>query len=424
MAMINAPKGVEDILFPRASYYEEIEKKAGNFFSLYGYKKIMVPTFEKTELFLRSVGQETDVGKQMYTFKDKGGRSISLRPEGTAGIVRAYVEHKIYAKEKNWKVYYAGPMFRYERPQAGRLREFYQIGVECFGEESPWLDVEIIEMAHDFLKGMGLDNIQVQVNSIGCKKCRYKYIEELKVYLGKYLDVLCSTCRRRFRYNPLRILDCKSATCRAVLEKAPRIQDFTCSSCQEHFDKVTGGLCRLKIAHTINPYLVRGLDYYTRTIFEIISSYLGSQDAVCAGGRYDDLVEQLGGPPTPATGFAIGVERLLFSLEKAGVDLSKPAPQGVFMATIGEKSVEEAIQVASIIRSQGIAVKINLTNKGLSSQLKQANRENFSWVLIIGEGEIRKGKFILKNMHSGMQQEIETEEFEVFSNFLKGDASS
>lgn len=419
--MIYAPKGVEDILPPRAELYSQIEREAGNFFSLYGYHQIRIPTFEKTELFLRSVGEETDVGKQMYTFKDKGGRSLSLRPEGTAGVVRAYIEHKIYGKEKVWKVWYAEPMFRYERPQAGRLREFYQIGVEYFGEENPWVDMEIIEMAYLFLSKLGMDNIEVQINSIGCKQCRAGYIKQLKIYLKENLSSLCSTCQRRFYSNPLRVLDCKNKTCRAVLQKAPSIEDFLCSSCKQHFDTVKEGLSRLKVPFTVNSHLVRGLDYYTRTIFEFKSFYLGSQDTVCAGGRYDDLIEELGGPSTPAMGFAIGLERLLLTLEKMGRKPSVPSLPCIFVVTLGKSCIEKGVQIARILRSQSILVKVNFTEKGLSAQLKQAGKEGFLWVLIVGENELKNKSYILKNMKSGNQQYINEKDIENISDILRGD---
>jgi len=417
--MIQAPKGVEDILAPKALYYNYIERKAGDFFSSYGYVPIRTPTFERTELFLRSVGQETDVGKQMYTFKDKAGRSISLRPEGTAGIVRAYIEHKIYGKRKEWRVYYSGPMFRYEKPQAGRLREFYQIGVECFGEKSFWIDIEIVEMAYRFLKKIGAENIEIQINSIGCKNCKGIYVDKLKSFLKDYTKDLCSTCKRRLLYNPLRVLDCKNINCRAILEKAPKIENFLCSSCKEHFENVKKGLDQLNISYKVNPYLVRGLDYYTRTIFEIVSPSLGAQNTVCAGGRYDDLIEELGGPSTPAIGFAIGVERLFLTLEKSGVKIQLFPLTSIFIATIGQNSVEKGMQFANIIRSQGIRVKVNFTDKSLSSQLKQAHKEGFPWVLIVGEEEIQKGKYILKHMESGKQIFINAQDFQTFNKILK-----
>lgn len=418
--MIRAPKGVEDLLPPKTFYYSFIEKEADNFFSLYGYREIRIPTFERTELFLHSVGEETDVGKQMYTFRDRRGRSISLRPEGTAGIVRAYLEHRLYGKKKEWRLYYKGPMFRYERPQAGRLREFYQIGVECFGEENPWLDVEIVEMAYHFLRKVGLENLKIQINSIGCRNCRAQYLQVLKDYLKEHLSSLCQVCQRRYNSNTLRVLDCKITACRGVIEKAPQIKDFLCLPCLEHFNQVIRKLDELKVEYVINPHLVRGLDYYTRTIFEVISPYLGSQDTVCAGGRYDELVAKLGGPPTPALGFAIGVERLVVSLSKAGVKLSSPSSPGVFIATLGDRCIEEGMRLAGIIRSQGTEVRVNFQEKSLSSQLKRAHKEGFSWVLIIGKDELEKKRFLLKNMKSGEQREIDSEDLEKLSKNLRG----
>jgi len=420
--MIHAPRGVEDILPSKAFWYSWIEKEAGSLFSLYGYQEVRIPTFERTELFLRSVGEETDVGKQMYTFQDKGGRSISLRPEGTAGIARAYIEHKLYGKKKPWKVYYAGPMFRYEKPQTGRLREFYQIGVECFGEKNPLLDVEIIQMAYYFLNKIGLNDIEIQINSIGCKDCRTEYIKQLKFYLKDRIDSLCEVCKRRFEFNPLRILDCKNAVCKNVLEKAPQIEGFLCSSCKEHFDSVKKELDRLKVFYVLNPYLVRGLDYYTRTIFEIKSSHLGSQDTICAGGRYDDLVSELGGPPTPAMGFAIGLERLLLSLEKAGVKPSIACLPCIFVTGIGQACIQEGMRLASLIRSQGIPAIVNFANKSLSAQLRQADKEGFPWVLIVGEKEVEEKRYILRNMKSGRQLYVNEKDFKILDKILKGES--
>ncbi len=416
--MIHSVKGVEDLFPPKTDYYNFVEKEARRIFSLYGYREIRIPTFERTELFIRSVGQETDVGKQMYTFTDKGGRSISLRPEGTAGVVRAYLQHKIYGKGKEWKVYYMGPMFRYERPQAGRLREFYQIGVECFGVDVPWIDVELVEMAYSFFQNIGLKNLEIQINSLGCKKCRSEYVRALKVYLGDNLNSLCEVCQRRYNTNTLRLLDCKNEICRKTIEKAPKIGDFICSSCFEHFNQVLKQLDRLNIAYKVNPYLVRGLDYYTRTIFEIVSPHLGSQNTVCAGGRYDDLVAELGGPPIPALGFAMGVERLVISLNKAGIDILPDRKPAVFVVTIGKDSIEEGLKIARLIRSQNIQARVNLMEKSLSSQLKEADKEGFSWVLIIGEDELKRKKFPLKDMKSGHQVEISIGDISNLNEYL------
>ena len=421
--MINAPKGVEDILPPKSEAYSLIEKEAAFFFSLYGYRQIRIPTFEKTELFLRSVGEETDVGKQMYTFKDKRGRSISLRPEGTAGVVRAYIEHKIFRKEKLWKVCYQGPMFRYERPQAGRLREFYQIGVECFGEENPWIDVEILEMAFFFLKRLGLNAPQINLNSIGCKDCRKDYIIKLKSYLEKNINFLCDTCKRRFYFNPLRILDCKNEKCNVILKKAPTIENFLCSSCKEHFEAVKEKLSSLDIPFVVDPYLVRGLDYYTRTIFEIKSSYLGSQDTICAGGRYDNLIEELGGPSIPAMGFAIGVERLFLVLQRVNAKIFPPAPPCILVIPFGKGCTEKGILIARSLRSQGIQVRMDFDEKrSLSSRLRRASKKNFPWVLIIGEEELKQKRYILKNMRSGDQEYLQEEQLENIKSYLKGES--
>jgi len=426
--MIHSPRGCEDILPSQAIYHQWIEKKAASLFSLYGYRETRIPTLEKTELFLRSVGEETDVGKQMYTFKDKGGRLLSLRPEATVGIVRAYLQHKIYGKFKEWRVYYTGSMFRYERPQAGRLREFHQIGVENIGQESPWVDVEIIEMARRFLKEVGLVRFEIQLNSIGCRKCRPNYQRVLKDYLGKNLDSLCSTCQTRYQRNVLRVLDCKNPSCQPIINNAPPINLYLCSDCKEHFEQVKQGLRALNVNFVINPHLVRGLDYYTRTIFEIVSPHLGAQDAVCAGGRYDNLVDELGGPFTPAIGFAIGSDRLLANLEKIGTKLPLPTSPKVFIATLNRESQEtqesqkKGLLLANLFRSQKVEAIVNFNPRSLSSQLRFADRENIPWVLIIGEEEIKKEKYILRNMQTGEQKQMSQDDLEHFSKTLATDS--
>ncbi len=416
--MIHSPRGCEDILPSQAIYQQWIERKATSLFSLYGYREVRIPTFEKTELFLRSVGEQTDVGKQMYTFKDKGGRLLSLRPEATVGIVRAYLQHKIYGKFKEWRVCYAGSMFRYERPQAGRLREFHQIGVENIGQESPWIDVEIIEMSRRFLKKVGLIDFEMQLNSIGCRKCRPNYQQVLKDYLGKNLSSLCSTCQIRYQHNILRVLDCKNSSCQQVINDVPPISLYLCPECENHFEQVKQGLNALDVSFVINPHLVRGLDYYTKTVFEIISPYLGAQDAVCAGGRYDDLVGDLGGHPTPAMGFAIGLERLLANLEEIKAKLPSPTSLKVFIATLNEKSQGKGLFLADLFRSQGIKVIVNFNLRSLSSQLRFANKEHTPWVLIVGEEEIRKEKYILRDMQTGEQKQMSQDDLKRFSKTL------
>jgi len=413
--MIHSPRGVEDILPQKVLQYQWIEKEASSLFSLYGYEEIRTPIFEKTELFHRSVGKETDTGKQMYTFLDKKGRTLSLRPEATASIVRAYLEHNIFTKSREWRVWYAGPMFRYERPQAARLREFRQIGIEVIGEGSPYLDVEVIEMALKFFERIQLTKLQIQLNSIGCKRCRPLYEKELRNSLKKDLKNLCPICQRRYQSNILRILDCKKEECQLITRKLPPVENYLCPDCQSHFKKVKEGLRELHISFTLNPYLVRGLDYYTQTIFEIISPHLGAQDTFCAGGRYNDLVEELGGPPVPAIGFSIGEERLLLALRKEKESSLPQIFPPVYIIIIGEENYKWGHKIANSLRSKKIKTKINFSFKSLSSQLKEANREKVQWVVIIGQEEVQKKKVIFRNMDSGKQWEVLWKEIDKFS---------
>jgi histidyl-tRNA synthetase len=416
---IHTPRGVEDILSRDALLYQWIEREASSLFSLYGYKEIRTPMFEKAELFLRSVGEETDVGKQMYIFEDKKGRRLSLRPEATPPVVRAYLQHGLYREFKEWRVYYMGSMFRYERPQAGRSREFRQIGIEAIGEGSPYLDVEVIEMGCQFFKRIGLDNLQLQLNSIGCRKCRPGYEKELRNYLGKNIDNLCATCQRRYQHNILRVLDCKNERCQSVIKGAPWISNYLCRDCDAHFQEVRKGLKALGIKFIINPHLVRGLDYYTRTIFEIISPLLGAQNTFCAGGRYDDLIEELGGPSIPGMGFAMGVERTLIALKKQGKEVSLPSSPLIYIATIDKESWKVGYQLADLLRSKGIRAQMNLSEKSLSSQLKFANKRGIRWVIILGDEEIKENKVILKDMELGDQRKLRWQELEKFSEKLR-----
>jgi len=416
--MIHTPRGVEDILPYQSPKYQWMEKEASSLFHLYGYEEIRVPTFENAELFLRSVGKETDVGKQMYIFNDKKGRSLSLRPEATASVARAYIQHRLYEKRGDWRVYYIGPMFRYERPQAGRLREFRQIGVEVLGEAAPQLDVEIIEMVCQFFKRLGLANFNVQLNSIGCKKCRPEYEKILKEYLKRNMGSLCSVCQKRYEYNILRILDCKEEGCQKVIEKAPLLRDHLCESCQIHFERVKMGLEDIGIKFNLNPHLVRGLDYYTRTTFEISIPSLEAQNAICGGGRYDDLVEELGGPSTPGIGFSIGVERLLVALEKEGMEFFPKNSPAIYVITVGEESQKMGYYLVNLLRSKGIKAFMSFSRNSLSSQLRLANRKEVRWAIIIGEEEVNKEKLILKDMESGKQREIEWKKLEEFSQNL------
>ncbi|MFQ5834584.1 MAG: histidine--tRNA ligase [bacterium] len=419
--MIHSPRGVEDLLPPQTLQYQWIEKEASFLFSLYGYEEIRIPTFERTELFLRSLGKETDAGKQMYTFKDKKGRSLSLRPEATASVARAYLQHKLYGHSGDWKVYYMAPMFRYERPQAARLREFHQIGVEAIGEISPQLDVEVIEMGSEFFKKIGLANFYIQLNSIGCKRCRPVYENRLREYLKLNLTDLCFNCRRRYQYNILRVLDCKKKECQLTIKRAPVIGNYLCEDCQNHFKKVRTGLKDAGIKFSVDPHLVRGIDYYTRTIFEIVSSLLGPQATICAGGRYDDLVEELEGPSIPAIGFAIGVDRLLAALKKEHKELHPQYSPAVHIATLDEEGLTAGYRLARILRSQKIKTRVNLSPKSLSSQLKMADKRGARWVMIVGEKEVKEGKFILRNMESGQQKKIGWDEVKHLDKRLSGD---
>ena len=418
--MIHSPRGVEDLLPPQTLQYQWIEKEASLLFSLYGYEEIRIPTFEHSELFLRSLGKETDAGKQMYTFKDKKGRSLSLRPEATASVVRAYLQHKLYGHSGDWKVYYMGPMFRYERPQAARLREFRQIGVEAIGEISPQLDVEVIEMGSEFFKKIGLANFYIQLNSIGCKRCRPVYENRLKEYLKLNLTDLCSNCRRRYQHNILRVLDCKKKECQPTIKRAPVMGDYLCEDCQSHFKKVRAGLKDVGIKFNVDPHLVRGLDYYTRTIFEILSSLLGPQATICAGGRYDDLVEGLGGPSIPAIGFAVGVDRLLVALKKEHKELHPQYSPVIHIATLDEEGLMAGYCLARILRGQGIRARVNLSPKSLSSQLKIADKRGAQWVMIVGEKEVKEGKFILRDMESGQQKKVGWDEVKHLPRKLNG----
>ena len=418
--MIHSPRGVEDLLPQQTLQYQWIEKEAAFLFSLYGYEPIRIPTFEHTELFLRSLGKETDAGKQMYTFKDKKGRSLSLRPEATASVVRAYLQHKLYGHSGEWKVYYMGPMFRYERPQAARLREFRQIGVEAIGEISPHLDVEVIEMGWEFFKKIGLVNFSIQLNSIGCKRCRQAYENQLRQYFELNLADLCSNCCRRYQYNVLRVLDCKKKECQLIIKNSPVIGECLCEDCQNHFGKVKKGLKDAGIAFSIDPHLVRGLDYYTRTIFEIASSLLGAQATICAGGRYDDLVEELGGRSIPAIGFAMGVDRLLVALKKEHKEFHLQSSPLIHIAALDEEGLTAGYSLARILRSQKIRTRVNLSPKSLSSQLKIADKRRARWVMIVGEKEVEEGKFILRDMESGHQEKIGWDEAKDLDRRLNG----
>lgn len=401
----SALKGVHDIYPPDIYIWQKVEKVAKEIFSVYGFQELRAPIIESTDIFIRSIGETTDiVEKEMYTFSDKAGRYITLRPEGTAPVVRCYVENHLYNLPAPQKFFYSGPMFRYERPQAGRFRQFFQIGAEAFGVGEPKIDAEILSMLKLFFERLGLKGLNFEVNSIGCEKCRPDYRKALLDFFSDRLDGFCPDCKRRYNQNPLRILDCKVDACIKLREGAPHVTDFLCSECREHFDAFQSLLQLLNIPYVINPNMVRGLDYYTRTTFEVTCEHLGAQNAVAAGGRYDRLVEDFGGPPTPAIGFAIGMERVTSLLKLSNTD-SIPAPS-VFVAAIGESAVKEGLLIADRLRAQGIWVELGYAGNSLKSQLRRADRLSADYVLIIGDDEINSGRLKWKRLSDGSQGEI------------------
>ncbi|MEG6585600.1 histidine--tRNA ligase [Dendrosporobacter sp. 1207_IL3150] len=405
------PRGTKDILPDVSGYWQYVENEARNICSLYGYREIRTPVFEHTELFLRGIGETTDiVEKEMYTFKDRGERSITLRPENTAAVVRAYLEHKLYADTPPAKLFYIGPMFRYDRPQAGRYRQFHQFGIEAIGSKGPAIDAEIILLATQFLKKLGLDDLVLQINSVGCPECRPKYRVVLQDFLRDKLTNFCKDCQSRFDRNPMRILDCKNEKCGALSQGAPQMSDCLCEECDTHFNHLKELLTAANIDFTINPRLVRGLDYYTKTAFEIQYAPLGAQSAVCGGGRYDGLISECGGQPTPAIGFAIGMERVLLALEKQQLLPSIGHHMNVFVMPIGTQAQALAFKLLCNIRQAGHTADMDFMERSLKAQMKLANKYSAKFAVIIGDDEVATGKVLLKDMKTGEQQHIMVEE--------------
>jgi histidyl-tRNA synthetase len=401
----SALKGVHDIYPPDIFTWQKVEKAAKDIFTVYGFQELRAPIIESTDIFIRSIGETTDiVEKEMYTFSDKAGRHITLRPEGTAPVVRCYVENHLYNLPAPQKFFYSGPMFRYERPQAGRFRQFFQIGAEAFGVGEPKIDAEILSMLKLFFERLGLKGLNFEVNSIGCEQCRPGYRKALLNFFSDRLEGFCPDCKRRYEQNPLRILDCKVDACIKLRDGAPHVTDYLCGECREHFTAFQSFLIMLNIPHVVNPNMVRGLDYYTRTTFEVTCEHLGAQNAVAAGGRYDRLVEDFGGPPTPAIGFAIGMERITSLVRSSGTD-SIPAPF-VFIATIGESAGKEGLIIANRLREEGIWAELGYTGNSLKSQLRRADRLSADYVLIIGDDEINSGRLKWKRLSDGTQGEI------------------
>ncbi|MFP4135485.1 MAG: histidine--tRNA ligase [Candidatus Acetothermia bacterium] len=407
-----APKGLNDITPEEMPYWHAVESEVRETMPLYGYNEIRTPLMEKTEVFARGVGEDTDVvSKEMYTFEDKGGRSVTLRPENTASVVRAYLEHKYYGKEELSKWYYLGPMFRYESPQKGRSRQFHQYGAEAIGSNDPALDAELIDLGADLLESLGLQDVGLSLNSIGCPEDREEYVEELVDYLKPHEEELCEDCQARLGTNPLRILDCKNETCQSVVEDGPEITDYLCDECQSHFDRVKGYLNELGLDYELDPKLVRGLDYYTKTVFEVYSSDLGAQDALIGGGRYDGLVELFGGDPTPAVGFAGGIERLVLLLrELEGVEPEKSSLD-LYLASLDEETKRKGAELVGNLRRSGVRAEMDYLDKSLQGQLGYADRYGAQLTAILGPEELADREVTLRDMETGDQTRVPVDSF-------------
>ena len=406
---ITTIRGFHDILPGEVEKWQFVETAAREVFENFNFSEVKIPVLEKTELFARSIGDTTDiVEKEMYTFLDRKGESLTLRPEATASVARSYIEHKLYKTDPVAKFYFLGPMFRYERPQKGRFRQFHQINAESFGVASPKMDGEIISLALCFFRKVGLTDLELQINSLGCPRCRTEFMAELKNYLKDKIADLCNDCQRRAEVNPLRTLDCKKKECREIVFNAPSILDYLCEDCSDHFQELKQFLTSLEIAYHVNPKIVRGLDYYTRTTFEIISSRLGSQDAVAGGGRYDNLVSKLGGPDTPAVGFAIGWERLVSLLTQEDKKFIRPLQ--LFIAALGKDASKEAYKLLNNLRLSGIKSEMSYHGKSLKSQMRRADKMNSRFVLILGDEEFKFKKAILRDMSDKSQENIDLKE--------------
>ncbi len=416
--MINIPKGTKDVLPDKSYKWQFVEKAARETTEIFNIKEIRTPVFEHTELFQRGVGETTDVvNKEMYTFEDKGGRSITLKPEGTAGAVRMFVENGLSSTPMPLKSYYITPCFRYERPQAGRLREFHQFGVEIFGAKSAETDAEVIFAASTFLEKLGINKTELQINSIGCRICRAEYNKALKDYFRPRLADMCETCRSRFDKNPLRMLDCKEERCKKITADAPKILDYLCEDCKTHFEKVKSLLSAQNVAFSVNSRIVRGLDYYTKTVFEFISTDIGAQGAVCAGGRYDNLVEELGGAPLPAIGFAAGIERLMLLMENTGADFGENKKPLIYIAGMDENSRSKAFSLTCGLRARGINAESDLMERSVKAQFKYADKLGAEYVAVIGANELEAGAANIKKMSDGSQTAVNFNE--IYSYLIK-----
>jgi histidyl-tRNA synthetase len=403
-----APRGTQDILPQEQPYWRYVEQKAAEICRLYGYERIDLPMFEDAQLFTRGVGEGTDiVEKEMYVFKDRGGNRLALRPEaGTASVCRAYLEHGLHNRPQPVKLFYLGPAFRYDRPQAGRYRQHNQFGYEAIGDADPALDAEVIDMAWQFFTSLGLGRFAIVLNSTGCRECRPGYLSALKEHYSPHIDKVCDDCKMRYQKNPLRLLDCKSPQCQPIADTAPKSIDYLCAECTEHYVQLKRYLSSLEIPFEENPRLVRGLDYYTRTVFEVQPKEGGSQSSLGGGGRYDVLIEELGGKPAPGIGFATGIERIILGLQKENIPVpTLPGPQ-LFIAHLGNEAKNTALKLATNLRRNGIAVTTAAGGRSLKAQLRQANNLNVPKVAIIGEDEVKAGTVVLRDMATSQQETV------------------
>lgn len=415
--MINIPKGTKDVLPAQSYKWQFVEDCARRVARQFNIKEVRTPVFEHTELFARGVGDTTDiVNKEMYTFVDKGGRSVTLKPEGTAGVARMFIENGLASSPLPMKSFYITPCYRYERPQAGRLREFHQFGVEVYGSPAPAADAEVIFAASSFLKELGINDTRLELNSIGCKTCRASYNAALKEYFRPHIGEMCATCRERFDKNPLRMLDCKEDGCKKIAAGAPKILDYLCPDCASHFESVKNLLAAQGIEFVVNPNIVRGLDYYTRTVFEFVSTSIGAQGTVCAGGRYDGLIAELGGPQTPAVGFAAGLERLILLMENTSVPFPAAPVPDIYIAGMDDESRAKAFALAGQLRSQDVSAECDLMERSVKAQLKYADKLGATFVAVIGENELKEGAVNVKKMADGSSQNVP---FDGLCNYIK-----
>lgn len=405
--LTEAPKGTKDIYGAYMEEWQKVEKTMRDICNDFSIGEIRTPIFEHTELFLRGVGETTDiVQKEMYTFKDKGDRSITLRPEGTAGAARSFIEHGIYNNPQPTRYFYIGPMFRYENTQKGRQRQFHQFGVEMYGSYSPALDAEVISVAAEVLKRLGIKDVSLRINSLGCPECRQRYNTALKEYIGSNIDKMCDDCRSRFEKNPLRVLDCKEEKCQHIIADAPVVLDYLDDECRNHFETVKAILDEMGIKYEVDDRIVRGLDYYTRTVFEFVSSGIGAQGTVCGGGRYDNLVAECGGQPTGCAGFAVGIERLLLVLEAQNGAFEHKAERDIYIGAIGQAGLVKGQGIAYRMRSEGIKAECDSVGRSVKAQMKYANKIGAKYSVILGDNEIEQDRAKLKNMETGEEEVV------------------